>query len=236
MPSRNSSQVLSEEIAEFISRRPHWVINWGSSILLSLVLLGLLGAWMIDYPDTVMLPAHLKAVRSPVAVTIPADGRLINLCVSENATVQKGQLLAEMGSKTPVIMAPQTGRIAFTTPVNQGQFLQAGQRLCFIIPEHNLFYANIMVPAKDYEKIAIDQTVLLKLGAASGHRSIVKGKISAIPLYPADSNYQVTVKVLDPLSASLQRKIELQEYSIQAEIIIKEMRLLERLYINLIKW
>jgi len=53
----SNPELISDEVREIISYRPHWIIRKGNTIFL-IVIVFLLGlTWFIKYPDIVKAPA-----------------------------------------------------------------------------------------------------------------------------------------------------------------------------------
>lgn len=91
-------ELVSDEIHEVISYRPHWIVRKGNLVFLLIILILLLSTWFIKYPDTVNASARLVAVDPPKLITAKADGRLIKLFVRNEQAVTKGQHLGYIES------------------------------------------------------------------------------------------------------------------------------------------
>ena len=94
MPTTVQQQILSEDIREIISYRPHWVIRKGNTIFLLVLLLLLSIACLISYPDIVKASVRLVARSGPKAVAAKKEGRLEKLFVKNGDAVTRGQPLA----------------------------------------------------------------------------------------------------------------------------------------------
>lgn len=86
------------EIEEIISKRPPFVVRWGTVFLFFLLLLIGLISWYINYPEIVVAKAKLSSVNAPQQVITRTDGKLIKITVSENEKVEKGQILGYIES------------------------------------------------------------------------------------------------------------------------------------------
>jgi HlyD family secretion protein len=94
----NILQLRSNEVQEFISRKPNFFIRWG--ILLFFIVMILMGVicWFIQYPDLVTSKARLTSIISPKEVIARTEGRLQLIEVSNGIKVNKGRVLAYMES------------------------------------------------------------------------------------------------------------------------------------------
>ena len=52
--NKNTSfELRSEEVQELLTRVPHWLIRWGSVVVLTILVMLLLISWIVKYPDIV---------------------------------------------------------------------------------------------------------------------------------------------------------------------------------------
>src|SRR5690606_34204821 len=92
------NELLTDEVQEVISFRPHWIVRRGNSIFLLIVLLLFFLSWVIKYPDITTASARLVALHPPKLVSSRTEGKLVKLFVSNEQLVRKGQVLAYMES------------------------------------------------------------------------------------------------------------------------------------------
>jgi len=95
---RKRQELMSEEISEIISYRPHWLIRRGNFIFLLVVASLLLATIFIQYPDIVRGAGRLVAVNAPKPAIAHKDGKLVAIVASFNQQVVKGQHLAYIES------------------------------------------------------------------------------------------------------------------------------------------
>ena len=93
---QSSDELISEEVKEIISYRPHWMIRKGN-VLFFIVLASLLAlTWFIKYPDIVNGSTRLVALNAPKLISSKTEGKLVKLFVSNEEEVQKNQHLGYM--------------------------------------------------------------------------------------------------------------------------------------------
>ena len=46
-------ELRSEEVQDILTRVPHWMIRWGSTLFLGLIVMILALSWIIKYPDKI---------------------------------------------------------------------------------------------------------------------------------------------------------------------------------------
>lgn len=80
----------SEEIQEILKKMPHWLIRWGSVMTLLMILLLLLIAYMIKYPDVFSAPVMVSTPVPPETITAGSNGRIEAVLANEGAIIQAG--------------------------------------------------------------------------------------------------------------------------------------------------
>lgn len=101
MPATNTihqQELLSTEVQEIISYRPHWIIRKGNVVFLLVLLLLLSGSWFIRYPDIVNASGRLAAIDGPKTIIARAEGKIERLLVQNETMVMQGQPLAFLQS------------------------------------------------------------------------------------------------------------------------------------------
>src|ERR1043166_4390836 len=92
------NELLSDEVQEVISYRPHWIVRKGN-ILFLIIILSLLGmTWFIKYPDIVSGTARLVALNPPKLISSKTEGKLVKLIVTNDQQVHKNQRLGYLES------------------------------------------------------------------------------------------------------------------------------------------
>ncbi|WP_320051799.1 HlyD family efflux transporter periplasmic adaptor subunit [uncultured Acetobacteroides sp.] len=91
-------EARSEEIQEIISKTPRWILRWGITVFLLILLLLLVVSWLVKYPETVTARLSLTTVSYPKAVVVKTSGKLMSLQVNDQQEVQKGATIGVMES------------------------------------------------------------------------------------------------------------------------------------------
>ncbi|MCC8145538.1 MAG: HlyD family secretion protein [Bacteroidales bacterium] len=94
MKEEDKIELRSEEFQEVLGSVPHWILRWGITLLLGIVIIILLGSAVIRYPDIITGQVLLTGSTPPAAVTARASGRLTELFVEDNQIVRSGMYLA----------------------------------------------------------------------------------------------------------------------------------------------
>ncbi len=146
----------------------------------------------------------------------------------------KSQL--EEWKKKYILTAPIDGKVAFASFLQENQQLKTNQTICFINPEDSQYFAEITIPQTNFGKVVVGQNVLLKfLSYPFQEYGSVMGRIDFISHIPSDSGYIAKVVFMNGLNTTYGKPIQFRDGLVaHAEIITKDMRLLERFYFTVV--
>lgn len=88
-----NSEIRSEEIQDILTKVPHWMLSWGNSIVLSLLILFFVFTWFIKYPDIISAQAVITSQTPPQKIYASIAGRIDTLLVQDGQVVKNGQIL-----------------------------------------------------------------------------------------------------------------------------------------------
>lgn len=88
----------SGEMDEIISEKPSFLVRWGISLLLLILLLLLGVSWFIQNPDIVTAKGTLNSINAPKEVIAHSGGKLIRLLKKEGDTVHREEVLGFLES------------------------------------------------------------------------------------------------------------------------------------------
>ncbi len=136
-----------------------------------------------------------------------------------------------------LLTAPINGRVAFANFIQVNGQVVSGQTVCYINPGNSAYYAEVFVVQANLGKLAIGQSVLLKLPAYPfTEYGAIRGKVVFISHIPTDSGYLARVELTNRLITTYGKQVQYREGLLaSAEIIVQEMRLLKRMYYSVVK-
>lgn len=94
----NNIDIRSEEVQEIIGKPPPGLVRWGITVFWGILILVMLLAFVIRYPETLTASFRLTAVYSPQTVESKINGKIKRLIVDDNNFVEQDQILAWMES------------------------------------------------------------------------------------------------------------------------------------------
>jgi multidrug resistance efflux pump len=84
----------SEEVQEILTRVPHWMIRWGSVLVLLILLSLFFVSWLVKYPDVIATQIVITTNIPPEKLVAKVSGKIEAILVIDNATVVKNTPLA----------------------------------------------------------------------------------------------------------------------------------------------
>jgi multidrug efflux pump subunit AcrA (membrane-fusion protein) len=131
-----------------------------------------------------------------------------------------------------VISAPYSGRIAFTIPLQQNQYLEADKVIGYVEPSGVQYFGQVVLAQKNFGKILIGQRVLLRLDAYPFEEfGSIPGMLSHISRIPSDSGFLAEVELPNGLTTNYRKVLQYKSgLKCQAVITTRDLRLFQRFY------
>ncbi|TAN09922.1 MAG: HlyD family efflux transporter periplasmic adaptor subunit [Chitinophagaceae bacterium] len=136
-----------------------------------------------------------------------------------------------------IMTAPVSGRVMFLIPLQKNQFLQANQVLGYVNPADSKYYARVNFTQENFGKADTGQEVQLRVNAYPYEQfGYISGKLNYISSVATDSGFLGNVVLPHGLTTVYNHPIQFRNgLKVQAVIITKQMRLLQRFYYNMMK-
>lgn len=145
--------------------------------------------------------------------------------------------------QTYVLKAPFDGQVEFMKFWTDDQFVQTGEDVFGIVPKENSILGQVLLPAMGAGKVKTGSNVTIKLDDYPyAEFGSVKGVVRSISLITNEyktsqsniNTYLVIVDMPDGLITNYGDKLDFKyEIGGQADIIVKDRRLIERLFDNI---
>jgi multidrug resistance efflux pump len=94
MPENKEIELRSEEVQEILTRVPHWMIRWGSVVILFLLLSLFFVSWMVKYPDLITTQIVITTHIPPEKLVARNSGKIETILVKDRMNVSKNTPLA----------------------------------------------------------------------------------------------------------------------------------------------
>ncbi len=87
-------KIRSQEVQDILTKMPNWLIIWGNTIILIMIIVFFMATWFIKYPDVISGDTKITS-RNPIYKVIAnKSGRIDSIFVKENDTVSQDQIIA----------------------------------------------------------------------------------------------------------------------------------------------
>jgi HlyD family secretion protein len=129
-------------------------------------------------------------------------------------------------------MAPENGKVLFTSSLQENELITIGQQLFYIEPKETHTYAEVMASQQGLGKIKLGQQVLLKVESyPSREFGQLRGTVSYIATIPnRRDSFQIKVNLTDGLHTNYDKNIFFRNNLLaRAEIITDDRKLIDRL-------
>lgn len=92
--NKNDIELNSEEFQEILAKTPSWVLRFGVSLVLIIIVFFLVGSAIFKYPDVIQASVILTGTVPPARIKAKTTGILMNIYVKNNQIVKSGDYLA----------------------------------------------------------------------------------------------------------------------------------------------
>jgi multidrug resistance efflux pump len=86
----------SDAVREVMTHIPHWIIRWGMTGMLGIILVLLAISWFIKYPDVLTSQVVLTTANPPARIVARVSGKITQIYFRENDLVAAGTILASI--------------------------------------------------------------------------------------------------------------------------------------------
>lgn len=131
MPNHNELELRSEEVQDILTKIPHWIIRWGSLVVLIILLLLFLVSWMVKYPDIITAEITITTQIPPEKLVARTSGKIQAILIDDKAIVNVNTPLAVIENsanyKDVFLLKAITDTISLTNSKFPFEKLQAAQ-------------------------------------------------------------------------------------------------------------
>ena len=107
MEDFNSMDLRSKEFQEVLGEPPGWLLQWGITSIVGIVLVLFTLGYFLKYPETISAPIRLETSNPPLEIAAPALGRLTDI-LPEETFVASGTLLGRISDNSGDYIAIQS--------------------------------------------------------------------------------------------------------------------------------
>ena len=116
-------ELRSEQVQEILEKVPHWMIRWGNTLVLLLLVMLLFITWFVKYPDIINAEAVVTTKIPPQKEYAKTSGTFDAILVENNQIVIRNQPLAIIENNANYKDVLQLSAIIDTITVNTKSFM-----------------------------------------------------------------------------------------------------------------
>lgn len=95
MPNKTKDiQLRSEEVQDILSSVPNWMIRWGNTLVLVLLIMFVFMSWFIKYPDIINTKVIVTTEIPPEKIYAKSTGKFDAFFIKDNDSIIKNKVLA----------------------------------------------------------------------------------------------------------------------------------------------
>ncbi|MDN5481308.1 MAG: HlyD family secretion protein, partial [Chryseobacterium sp.] len=91
-------ELRSESVQDILTQPPHWMIRWGNSVILVILLLILVMSYIIKYPEFVSAPVIVTSQNPPEKIEARMSSKIEKIFIKDHQEVKKNDVLMVMQS------------------------------------------------------------------------------------------------------------------------------------------
>ncbi len=94
MPNNQNIEIRSEQVQEILTSVPNWMIRWGNTLLVSLIITLLFISWFVKYPDIITTEAIVTTQVPPEKLFAQNNGKITHFLIQDTIDIPKNTPIA----------------------------------------------------------------------------------------------------------------------------------------------
>lgn len=145
-------ELRSEEVKDILTSVPHWMIRYGNSIIIIIIISIIMFSWIVKYPDIVHTNVIITTDFPPEKIVAKTPGKIEYIFVYDKQNIKKGTILASIENPAKyedvfflkkILKALDLNQIDVFFPIHELETLELG--------EVETAYANFEKSYIDYQ-------------------------------------------------------------------------------------
>lgn len=217
----------SEEVQEVLNRMPPWLERSGNLLLLALLVICLILAYLIRYPDVITVTAKITEDRPPSTGLAPVSGAVGQILTPDQTSVKGGAAvltLTDSAGLLHTLTAPASGPLYYLRLLRPGDPLQAGMPLFTIAATQSAVSVNAYVPARYFSQVKPGQRIVIRRTIPlPGESQTMEGYVRQKSTILTSDGFEVQVQIDGDFRSILPSE------PLEIMIVLENYRLIERI-------
>ncbi|MGB8192423.1 MAG: hypothetical protein WCF67_10915 [Chitinophagaceae bacterium] len=237
MPEVNDDGFIHDEVNEVLGRTPVWLVRWGNTLILCIVLLLLATSALVYYPDVITGKATITPTANTVITAPDHETKMQAVYVTQGSIVNQGEVICLLRrvtdpSITDTIVAPFTGVVHLQRIIDTSLSIPAGVSLLAL--ENAAAHHRILIqaPAQIAGKIVLGQSVRISPVQYPHHEyGELEAQIISLPSKEEKGIVTIEASLVNGTTTTRGNKLQLDlTTSGLASIVTSKRTVFERLF------
>ncbi|WBV59185.1 HlyD family efflux transporter periplasmic adaptor subunit [Chryseobacterium camelliae] len=131
----DSIELRSESVQDILTQPPHWMIRWGNTIILIILVMILMMSYVIKYPEFVPAPIIVTSQNPPEKIEARSSSKIEKIFIKDHQKVKKGDVLMVLQSaanyedilKLKKIVDTIASNHLSSFPMREGSYFKLGE-------------------------------------------------------------------------------------------------------------
>lgn len=232
-------ELRSTVVQEILGIVPNWMIRYGNTLILFLIVGIFAISYFVKYPITVTTEVAVYTAVPAQNLYASIDGAFLKLNIQDGARVNSGDLLGIINNNGEEVMLKSklSGQVHFVDLWKIGRQIEPGDLLFRIVPyNHGPFIGKLKVGPDQVTKIKNGQLVRIYLSEDMMLKNdIIESVVQKVITVPdKDGFHSIEVIIGKELVTIADKAISYQPgLKAKAEIIVEDLRLIEHFFYQL---
>ena len=94
----NNTELRSENVQDILNKPPHWMIQWGNTLILIIFIIIIFMSYIIKYPEFINAPIIISSQNPPEKIEARISSKIEKILIQDQQKVQKGDILIVLQS------------------------------------------------------------------------------------------------------------------------------------------
>lgn len=160
-------QRKSDFVYDILQKSPSWIITWGNTFFLLFLLLIVLLAHLIQYPDTIVAKTTIRMKNPPISVISENSEAIENIYFHNGSNVKKGAIVVELQSRAKWndIQKLENDIVGFRQINDFSKQIGFKFNNDYRLGELSLVYSNLLKEYDDFKYFISNDNILKKINS-----------------------------------------------------------------------
>jgi multidrug resistance efflux pump len=158
-------QRKSDYVYDILQKTPSWIITWGNSFFLVFLLLLILLAHFIQYPDTIIAETTIRMKNPPITVDSEKAASIEHIYYQNGTSVKKGDIVIKLESRANWndIQELEKQIISFKETNDFSTYVDFEFEKKYVLGELSIIYSELLKEYDDFKHFISNDNTLKKV-------------------------------------------------------------------------